>query len=361
MSVRAPIPPTPHWTIIMKRFTPLACWLLLGLCPPLLGQCGGAAQPGTLDPGTETGNPPRVDGRKLFLVQSGESVLLIGEAGAVSPGGASVRVTNLRTGVQVETTALNDGSINVVIPGSLADGYELSVSNEGQAVNLPVPASDGSSLDALSCNALENALGQRIASGFAAADTSCTTHTDCVLSGWGVGCYYQCGSSYLSLAGQSASLAAIEAATEPVCTELDSRCERQPASSCPPSLATVPECRDGTCQGLDVNALECQEVSSRASLRVNELLERADRACATDDDCALVNPSVSCFADCGRETNISVSAVQALTESVAQIERDFCQSFDGRQCPPPLIPPCTPPQQTTPVCNAGQCELIVLQ
>ena len=346
---------------MMKRLTPIACWLALALCLPLLGQCGGAAQPGTMDPGTETGNPPRVDERKLYLVQSGSSVQVIGEAGAVSPGGATLRVTNLRTGEQVEATALNDGSINVIIPGAPADGYELTVSNAGDVVNVRVPAADGSSLDALSCNALENALGQRVASGFAAADTACTRDTDCVYAGWGVGCYYQCGSSFLSLAGQSASLAAIEADLEPVCTELETRCERQAPSSCPPPNVTVPECRGGTCQGLDVNALDCNTVSNRAEARMRELIDQADRACVTDGDCELVNPRVSCFADCGNQTNIAASAVPALTESVAQVERDFCQNFEARACPPRLVPPCVPPPPSTPVCNAGQCELMVLQ
>lgn len=346
---------------MMKRLTPIACWLVLVLCPPLLAQCGGAAGPGTVEPGTETGNPPRVDERKLYIVQSGSSVQVIGEAGAVSPGGSTVRVTNLRTGAQVEATALNDGSLDVIIPGSPADGYELTVSNAGDVVNVRVPVAGGSSLDALSCNALENALGQRVASGFAAADASCTRDTDCVHSSWGFFCYYQCGSSFLSSAGQSASLAAIEADLEPVCTELESRCERQAPSSCAPPSVTVPECRGGTCQGLDVNALDCNTLSNRAEARMRELLDQADRACVTDSDCEIVNPSVSCFADCGNETNIAASAVQALTESVAQVERDFCQNFEGRACPPPLIPPCAPPDQTTPVCNAGQCELIVVQ
>lgn len=345
----------------MKRLSTLACWLLLGLSPPLLGQCGGAAQPGTLELGTETGNPPRVDERKLYLVQSGESVQVIGEAGAVSPGGATVRVTNVRTGAQVEGTARSDGSLNVIVPGSPSDGYELSVSNEGEQVNVRVPVSseEGSSLDALSCNALENALGQRVAAGFTAADASCTADTDCVYSGWGFACYYQCGSSFLALAGQSDVIAAVEAATDPVCAQLESRCERQPPSSCPPPFLTVPECRQGTCQGLDVNALDCQAVSNRASLRLQELLERADRTCVTNDDCALVYPSVSCFADCGHKTNIAASAVPALTESVAQVERDFCQNFDGRQCPPPLVPSCVPPVDTVPICELGECKLIL--
>lgn len=357
MSTRSPKATALHWTLMMRHVTSLACWLLLGLCPPLLGQCGGA----TTEPGTETGNPPRVDERKLYLVQSGESVQLIGEAGAVSPGGATVRLTNLRTGIQVETTALNDGSINVIVPGSLADGYELTVVSRGEVVAVPLAArpDDGSSLAALSCDALENALGQRVASGFAAADASCTVDTDCVYSGWGVGCYYQCGASFMSGAGQSAVFATIEAETEPVCTELESRCQRQPASSCPPDSVTVPECRGGTCQGLDLDALDCQTVSNRAEARMRELLERADRVCVTDEDCAIVNPSVSCFADCGNETNIAASAVQALTAAVEHVERDFCQNFDGRQCPRPLIPPCVPPQPTTAVCNAGQCALLV--
>src|SRR4051794_8669728 len=101
----------------MKHSTPsrLLPWLLIAVCPVLLGHCGGA-----VEHGTATGNPPVVEQQKLHVVLRDTGVELVGDAGTVSPG-ASVRVTNRTTGQSAEATAHGDGSVNIVVPGSLQD------------------------------------------------------------------------------------------------------------------------------------------------------------------------------------------------------------------------------------------------
>src|SRR3954471_24853170 len=108
----------------MKHLRLARClpWLLIAVCPPLLGRCGGA-----VEHGTETGNPPVVEQQKLHVVLRDTGVEVVGDAGAVSPG-ASVRVTNRTTGESTEATARADGSVNIVVPGSPQDEYEVTVS-----------------------------------------------------------------------------------------------------------------------------------------------------------------------------------------------------------------------------------------
>lgn len=356
-----------HTSTIMKRpyFTRLLPFLLISLCP-LLSQCGGAAEPGT-----ETGNPPRVDERKLHLVEGTRGVELIGQPGAVSPGGATLRVENLRTGESVEVTVAADGSVNIIVPGSLQDEYSITVSSGGRTVTASVsgPANGGAggagaSGGALSCEVLENTMVETVAGRFSsAAAQACEVDSDCVHTFWSVGCYYQCGSSFVSSAGESAARSLAEQDTAAICAELDGRrCPRPPPVDC--LLGNdVPECRNGTCQALDQSSLTCSELSLRAGTQLRELLDRADRTCSVDSDCALVNHSASCVASCGNTASVANAAVQPLSDAVTfRVERDICQPFADRPCEPPVALPCTPPPgETASICNAGQCELTFME
>ena len=117
------------------RFARLLPWLVISLCPPLLGRCGGA-----LEHGTETGNPPVIEQQKLHVVLHDDGVEVVGEAGSVSPG-ASVTVTNTRTGEHAEAIARADGSVSVSVPGTLTDEYEVTVSSGGGSQSVRVKAS----------------------------------------------------------------------------------------------------------------------------------------------------------------------------------------------------------------------------
>src|SRR3954468_834648 len=102
-------------------------WLWIAVCPPLLGHCGGA-----VEHGTETGNPPVIEQQKLHVVLHDDGVVVVGDPGAVSPG-ASVAVTNTRTGAHAEASAGSDGSVSVSVHGTLDDEYEVTVSSEGRS------------------------------------------------------------------------------------------------------------------------------------------------------------------------------------------------------------------------------------
>jgi hypothetical protein len=125
--------------------------LLLALCPPLLGHCGGA-----VEHGTETGNPPVVEQQKLHVGLHDDGVVVVGDPGAVSPG-ATVVVTNVRSGERSEASAGADGSVSVSVPGTLDDEYEVTVSSGGRSQTVLVSASAGASaeLASASCDSLE--------------------------------------------------------------------------------------------------------------------------------------------------------------------------------------------------------------
>jgi hypothetical protein len=335
-------------------------WLLVAVSVPLLNHCGGATEPGT-----ETGNPPGIEARRLHIVLRDSGVEVVGDAGAVSPG-ANVSVTNRSSGQQASATARADGSVSVVVPGSLDDEYDVTVSNGGGSQTVRVSAATngdmngagGSDLGSASCEALENTLGQRIADGFSSANTACSVDDDCVFQGWGAGCYFQCGGSFLSVEGAALAQMAVEEDVAPVCTELASRCTRQPASSCPPPTTTTPECANGVCQGLELGAFSCEELSNSASARVADLLAAAGRSCSEDSDCTLYEPNVLCGVSCGYASVVATLALPELADRIDRLEDQFCNEFTNRSCPGPLQPPCPAPLRTPRVsCVSGGCAL----
>jgi hypothetical protein len=346
-------------------------WLLISVCPPLLGHCGGSTEPGT-----ETGNPPVVEQQRLHIVLRDTGVEVVGDPGAVTAG-ASVQLTNRRTGDHAEATARADGSVSVSVPGSLQDEYEVTVATRGgsQTVRVTTTSGDTSSagsagvgpgdtgasdaeLASASCSTLESTLRQRVSAGFSGGDTACRVDDDCVFQGWGVGCYFQCGSSFLSVNGAALAQAQVQTDTAPVCNELTSRCTREPPFSCAPVPTTTPECANGVCRGLDLSALGCDELANTASSRLNSLLDTADHGCARDSDCTLYDPSLACVADCGRPTALATQALPDLTGRVEQLEERFCAEFENRSCPGPFQLPCPPPLMTPKAsCVSGQCSV----
>lgn len=384
------------------RFARLLPWLLIAVCPPLLGHCGGA-----LEHGTETGNPPVVEQQKLHVVLHDDGVEVVGEAGSVSPG-ATVTVTNTRSGDHAEAIARADGSVNVRVPGTLDDEYEVTVASGGGSQSVRVKAANESSpsatnsdaadtgvdnttdtkvdnetagsnatlsdaeLSSASCDVLENTLAQRVASAFGSGDTQCRTDDDCVYANWGAACYYQCGSSFLSVNGATQAQADAVQSTAPVCNELQSRCLRQPPSSCPPLPSTMPQCSNGVCQALDLSSYSCEQLSNTALARLDTALTGAARECMQDADCTLYNPSLSCAFSCpGHPSAVAVSALTALNASSERIESRICSEFQNRACSGPFALPCPAPViQPKAVCSfpssgapgtPGQCTLTSTQ
>jgi hypothetical protein len=364
------------------RFVRLLPWLVIGLCPPLLGHCGGA-----LEHGTETGNPPVVEQQKLHVVLHDDGVEVVGEAGAVSPG-ASVTVTNTRSADHADAIARADGSLSVSVPGTLADEYELTVASAGgsQTVRVTASASDAASsttasadahlsdaeLASASCDALGATLEQRVSTAFASADSRCTTDEDCKYREWSVACYNDCGSSILPPDGFSRVAEQLDTSLQPLCTELGKRCSPvQNLHDCR-SPDALPQCLEGSCRALDLSSYSCEDLSTAASARFDELLTGANRECTQDADCFLYEEPLSCAFRCpGQPTAVAASAVTAIEAYLAHVE-GYCDAFRGRgncsapaplPCPPPLLEPkavCILPSLGVPG-TPGQCSLASTQ
>jgi len=337
----------------MKRssFARVLPWLLIAVCPPLLGRCGGAAEYST-----ETGNPPVVQRQKLHVVLRDTGVEVVGDAGAVSPG-ATVRVTNRSTGESAEATARADGSVNVVVPGSSQDEYEVTVSNGSGSQTVQVSAqTSGDIADAGAppgaCEDLRQTLAARVSAGFANVDKTCQRDEECVVASTNSGCYSSCGSAIASRSGAQAAGAAVLQDIAPLCNEFDSQHCQTPFSLCDegsPALVC-----NGTCTRVD--ALSCDQLLAQASARVTPVVSDAARACSRDEDCALAKADI-CPQTCPHYESVASSALAGLQRSIAETAGLYCGSAKSLGCPWSLLTPCKPiiPPQVT--CNAGQCEL----
>ena len=133
-------------------WAPRQLWALL-LVALFSGACGARADSGS---STDTGNPPVVDQRQIEVRARAGGVVVEADAGAVSPGGATVVVTNLETEASATTTAAADGSFQVELEGGTRDRYEVEVRVGGRssAVLLGaggVGASDAGQTPTLQC------------------------------------------------------------------------------------------------------------------------------------------------------------------------------------------------------------------
>jgi hypothetical protein len=339
---------------ILRAFVPC---LLLAVAPMLL-HCGADAMTGT-----ETGNPPGIIQQKLYLEQVADGIRVVGRSGAISPLRAAVRVTNVSTGVSVETIAAADGSLDVVVAGAAGDELEVTVTSGGQQLSERISFAEVASrsdLGGISCEALESTLNENLNEVFESADTSCSSHADCALVGWSAGadCFSGCGIAALSTAGAADVQAIGEQRTAPVCAALEV-CQRQNPPSCGggPGVQYA-ECREGQCQGVDPSMLSCIDLFAAANERRATLLGDAGRRCSVDADCGLASVSVECLRDCGEPVSVSQTAVQALEDGARrEVDSGPCQALLARSCPLPdgLCPEFPGPPE--PFCDAGACAI----
>jgi hypothetical protein len=205
--------------------------------------------------------------------------------------------------------------------------------------------------------ALEATLSQTVVDVMADADVACSADVDCVVAGHAAAaaCYYQCGTSVVSRAGLAAASAEGQQLTAAVCAELG-RCERPPASSCPP-FPVIPACIAGRCEAVDPSTLSCDDFMQSAGARRSQLGAEANKECVADADCALADVSVPCILQCDSALeSVAVSAVAGLEAAVRdQVDSRYCSPFSARgcladdlSCPAPLTP-------REAFCDAGAC------
>jgi hypothetical protein len=349
--------------------------LLIALCPPLLGQCGG-----DVTHGTETGNPPVVEEQKLHIVLHDTGIEVVGDAGAVTPG-ASVRVTNRTTGQSAEATARSDGSVSVVVAGSMQDEYEVTVSNNAGSQTVQITAQTsgaagaggmtgtrdtadaGSTVmtipsgpDPVACAALQRTLGVRVAAGFANADRRCQRDEECTTVDTGAGCFHSCEPVIVSTAGAEAARASIAQDIAALCDDATSQGCELPRPACA-RVGTLLACNAGTCTTL--SSLTCDDIPSAAVRRKTNAIDAASRSCSRDSDCTLTQLNLTCIPSCGNTFySVASSALEQLLALVEQTDGIYCSAWRNRACPGLPEPPCAPPTQSArATCASGQCDI----
>lgn len=327
---------------------------LLLAVTPLLSHCGEAA-----GFGTETGNPPQLEEMKLYLEIVPDGIRVVGAPGAVAPPGAAVRVTNVSTGVSVETAAAADGSLDVVVPGEGGDEFEVTVTSGGREASERVSFGAvlrRTDLSAVSCSGLESTVFQTVGDVLTSADVACSADVDCVFVGHGVRCYPSCASSVVSRDGAVFVSSEGERLTGAVCAALDA-CDRVPPPSCDLPDPLLPLCVAGRCEAVGSTSLACNDLLDAAEARRAQLRARAPKACVADADCGLARVATRCTADCGRiYEGVALGAVEA-TESAVRDEIDvtYCEPAMTQGC---SIPDCgNEPEPAEAYCDAGSCAV----
>jgi hypothetical protein len=342
--------------MIYRHFLRACFACLLLAVAPTLSHCGAGI-------GTETGNPPGIIQQKLYLELVENGVRVVGNAGAITPSAASVRVTNRATGESVGAIAGADGSLDVVVPGAAGDEYEVTVSSGGQEVSEPISfaqiAQDPDVAD-LTCQALESTLSGNLLALVESADASCAVDDDCTFAYWSdiASCYYQCSYQVLSYAGLADAQMRGDRSIPGVCAPLEA-CDRPPPASCP-LVQAVPTCREGRCLAIEAERASCggPELEDAAALRTR-LRAEADRTCSVDADCRLANVVVSCLPDCdfGVES-VSQAAAADLEASLRdQVDLQLCQPYLARGCFPPVVDCSVPPGPPEAFCDVGSCAV----
>jgi hypothetical protein len=127
---------TPSLRLLTRVSARATALCFIAALAPLTVGCGAK----TLDEAsTDTGNPPVVDIDKVSSVVGGDTVIVSGEKGAATPGGAVVTVTNQRSGAEASVTANQDGSFTLEIAGEPGDTLELEIAG-GERTELHVEA-----------------------------------------------------------------------------------------------------------------------------------------------------------------------------------------------------------------------------
>jgi len=321
----------------------------------LLAGCFSANRP--LD-STKTGNPPVIDSDRVALKVGSDEVHVIGEPGAIMPGGATVEVTNLSSGDVQQTMSASDGSFDLRVDGSANDAFSVRARDDDE-VSVAVYVVRGSAAVSLSCdqrNTLAGDLLHRAADG---ADRACSSDADCAAVLPQASCYTQCEYAYVSAAGRSE----IEQAERDVAAGL---CANYTKDGCSVAVLdcatpTAPLCLMGRCGSFSRTPPDvppsCNQLELVAGRRHSEALDAADKSCTSDADCEVASSLVTCRDDCAFESPVASRGRAAFDAAIADINAEECASFAAMGCMAPAPARECPDSGWLVVCVQSQCTL----
>lgn len=243
----------------------------------LVGCYGSSSVGGAPRRSTETGNPPVIDVTKVALVVKLEEVHVIGEEGAVSPGGSKLEVETLSSGDSV--TGLSDarGAFDIKVEGSIDDAYRLRAlgaapGEDSAPVYLyrggaSVGEGDGGTF---SCEQRAGVIDHQLTAAADAVDHECETNADCTLVSGPVDCPgWVCSGAALSQTGALQVAASLDAIRGGTCQQFDDAgCWMSwPVPDCVnPSPAACVEgqcvdCAKEDCSGVSCDACDTPEIT----------------------------------------------------------------------------------------------------
>lgn len=323
-------------------------WLLVAV----LAACTDAHGP---EHSTQTGNPPALDRGRVTLEVSADQVHIVGEAGAASPGGASIEITNLSTGQVITGTAAADGSFDVRADGSLNDAFVVrAVANGDESAPVYVVRGgaeiSGEDDGSLACDQYSGLGRAVLEASAAAADRRCSSADDCKQVFVQAHCVPGCTPVYASNAGASQVMATAEAINAGLCASSKADgCPNQPVQCAAPAPVG---CVAGECVAQGEQS--CDQLRAEAGTAYSQAIQAAVVGCERDDDCVEVAAGVSCLGGCGWAPAVHQSQQTVFERTVADINAGVCAGFHAGGCRVPTVS-CGPGLPGPPVCEAGQC------
>jgi hypothetical protein len=228
------------------------------LCAALLAACACSVthvgrddeDPIRPDDSTETGNPPVIDITRVALVIKQDEVHVVGEPGAVMPGGILVKVERVATAVVETGQVAEDGSFDVRVEGELFERYRLRAVREEPAAVSDTVSIDrgGADITPLSCEQIEQQLDERFAQFPAVIDAACDRHEDCTALGTPDVCPGStCVNVAIAYADRGGVRGSLDAVANWLCAEHERAECRSDLPSCPapgPAACVAGLCRN---------------------------------------------------------------------------------------------------------------------
>jgi hypothetical protein len=286
---------------------------------------------------TQTGNPPVIRTERVALHLTSVNASVIGERGAVTPGGATVEITNLATGEKITTKAAEDGSFDVVV-GLASDSYSVRAKAGGQSSS-PVfvvrgTAALGDGRDgSLSCEQRNTLAGELLTEAADNADRSCTNDSDCEPVVARASCYQpSCWFAYVSDRGRGAIERVSRDVDANLCAEYETDACSHPLPKCAEPSPAV--CRMGKCAASEPQepAASCNSLGLEAAKRFDDAIQAADRSCNQIQDCIVAPLRISCREDCALGDAFSQAGLDSLYATLRDIEGQECSAFDAIGC-----------------------------
>jgi hypothetical protein len=201
---------------------------------------------------TETGNPPVIDLKKISLVVSADGVRIVGQPGAVTPGGADIELEVAGSSEVIRGKSEPDGSFDIaldadpdaVVEVSATDGDKRSSSVRVTRGGASVVGGDAGTL---SCMERSQLASQMLASAVKPDASTCQRAADCVQVSNRTVCTDSCSDLLVSTSEVAAVKDAVNSINEGLCASFAADGCNVIAQPCVPTIGGLVACIAGKC------------------------------------------------------------------------------------------------------------------